>query len=833
MRNATLGMPRCGRKHDSAKPVRVNAFVSDFLYAFRVLFKRPGLTLLAILALSVSLGMTTTAFSTLNGLFFKPLPFKDPDQLHNIYLKGIEWEGKMMPVPSGQIPGLAGLDCFEDVMAYYAGTINISGAGRPERYTGAFVSPNFLSVLGHEPELGRSFSADSDLAGGPREILISHKMWIERFRSDPDILDKEVRANGSTHRIVGVLPEGFLFPSDAHAWIPLNRSLYPGDGGQEMQVIAAGRIKDGISLQSARDALARLYATWEQGSVADKDKLLLTCEPFGRLEMNTASRSMILVMNGAVIFILLVSCANVANLLVGRALSRGREMAIRSALGATRGRIIQQLLTESFVLSVAGAMGGLLIAAWAVDLTYDSPLVQLPYWMNFELDWRVFGFVFIVMLGTTLVSGLIPAWQASKIDLNEMLKDTSHTSTSFRLGRITRLLAVIQIAFSCALLFGAGLVARNTIEMARIYPGYDAEHLLTMRMGLFPHDYPGEQDRDAFYARLTEAVSAVPGIENTAVTSWIGLYGNMEEPFLLPDKEAEAPKVEYAYVEAVSSAYFATMGMRTLRGRTFLPEDDIDSSRVVVVNQEFARRFLPGKEVLGERISLFTKNTDATGTGSHDAWQIVGIVSDVRVSNFTKPEKSEAIIYTHYCQAASPFMSLLVHSSRADDPELHKGIEEAIFQLDPHLPVYFRQTMAAFIDDVIYPFKILANFFLSIGLMALFLSAIGVYGMLAFNVSRRRREIGIRMALGANTRNIVTRVLRQGVYQLVAGLLVGTGLAYLIGRLIRNFLFGVNPADPSVYFGVLLILTGVATLAFFIPARRAARLSPMDALRYE
>jgi putative ABC transport system permease protein len=811
----------------------MNSFVSDFLYAFRILFKRPGLTVLAILALSVSLGMTTTAFSTLNGLFFKPLPFKNPETLHHIYLKGIEWEGKMMPIPSGQLAGLSDLDSFAEVMAYYAGTINISGEGKPERYTGAFVSPNFLGVLGHEPELGRSFSADSILPDGPREILISHEMWTTRFHSDPDVLDKRIRANGAEHRIVGVLPEGFHFPSDAHAWVPLNSSLFPGEEGQQMQVIAVGRLQADHTLESAREELTRHYASWEKGSVDEKDKLLLTCEPFGRLEMNNASLSMIIVMNGATIFILLVSCANVANLLVGRALTRGREMAIRSAIGATRARIIQQLLMESLVLSFAGAIGGLLIAAWWVDVTYESSLLQLPYWMNFELDWRVFGFVFVVMLGTALVSGLIPAWQASKIDLNEMLKDTSHTSTSFRLGKVTRVLAVIQIAFSCALLFGAGLIARNTIEMSRIDPGFAADRVLTMRMGLFPKDYPSEEDRDAFYAQLTEAVGKVPGVEDAAVSSWIGMYGNFEEPFLLADETAETPKLAYAYIEAVSPEYFGTLKMETLKGRTFMEEDGIDSSRVLVVNEAFTKRYLAGRSPIGETLSLFMNRMDSTRADPSETWQIVGVVSNVRVSNYTKPEKTEAIIYLPYRQVASPFMSLLLSSGTAGDPKLHEAIQEAIFMLDPHLPVYFRQTMGEFIDELIYPYKILANFFLSIGLMALFLAAIGVYGMLAFNVSRRRREIGIRMALGANTRNIVTRVLRQGVYQLVAGLVVGTGLAYIVGRLIRNFLFGVNAMDPSIYAGVLLTLTGVATLAFFLPARRASRLSPMDALRYE
>lgn len=811
----------------------MNAFVSDFLYAFRILFKRPGLTLLAIVALSVSMGMTTTTFSVLNGLLFKPLPFEKPEQLHHVFLKSKVAEGKMMPLPFDQLESLENVESFSEFMAYYAGTINISGEGIPERYTGAFVSPNFLSLLGHKPELGRSFAEEAVLPDGPREILISHEMWMERFRGDPEILGKNIRANGLEHTIVGVLPENFHFPSNAHAWVPLNRTLFPGDENETMHVVAVGRLKDGHTAREAQDQLEALYASWDNTRIEQKDQQQLTCEPFGRLEMNRASQSILVVTISSVIFILLVSCANVANLLVGRALSRGREMAIRAAVGATRRRIMQQLLTESLVLSLIGAVGGLLFAAWSVDVSTEGILFEFPYWMNFELDGRVFGFVFLVMLGTALVSGFIPAWQASKTDLNEMLKDTSHTSTSFRLGKMTRLLAVVQIAFSCALLFGAGLVARNTIDMARIDPQFDTESILTMRMGLFPKDYPDETTRDAFYEELTRSVDQVPGVTTSAVSSWIGMFGNFEQPFIVADPANENPKVQYAYVESVSPAYFDVMQMRTAAGRTFSKSDDVESGKVVVVNEEFARRFLDGRDPLGKGLSLVSGNMDGTLRFQDESYRIVGVVSDVRVSNFTKPANGEAIIYTPYTQTASSFMTLVVNAADAGNPELQNSIQQAILEIDPHLPVYFSQTMASFIDEQIYPYKLMANYFLSIGLMALFLAAIGVYGMLAFNVSRRRREIGIRMALGANTRIIVSKVLEQGLYQMIIGIVVGTGFAYLIGQLIRNFLFGINPLDPSVYIGVLLTLIGVATLSFFLPARRAARLSPMDALRYE
>lgn len=809
----------------------MSSFVSDFLYAFRIFFKRPGLTILAILALSLSLGMTTAAFSMLNGFFFKPLPFDNPEELHLIFLGNEKSDSRMMPIPYDRVDSLEEVRSFTDILAYYRGTINISDRGRPERYSGAFISGNFLEVLGHEPVIGRTFGVNSADREGPKEILLSYKIWTERFGQDPKVLGESVRANGSKLTIVGVLPEGFQFPSNAEAWLPLHESVFPWNTQQTTHVKAVGRIAEGTSPEQAQAELKEVYQGWEGASLEKKEDLVLSCKPFGRMELNTASASLLIVMISAVIFVLLVSCANVANLLVGRALTRGREMAIRSALGATRRRIIRQLLTESMVLSFFGAVGGLLYAAWSVDWAMQSQVWELPYWINYELDWRVFAFVVLIMFGTALVSGLVPAWQASKTDINEMLKDTSHTSSGFRLGRLTRMLAVVQIAFSCALLFGAGLVTRHTIEMTNIDPGFQAGKVLSMRMGLFPGDYPDEQKRDAFYEEMVREVSGVPGVTSAAVTSWIGQFGNFEEPFFISREQEGVPDVGYAYIESVSPDYFRTLEMRLVAGRAFSEGDARDSTPVVVVNRAFVRKHLPDAPPIGQLVNLINTKRMQNGNKSGLA-EIVGVVSNVRVSNFTKPDKDEAIIYTPYTQAQSTFMSL-VAGTTGDLTEIQSSIEEVILKLDPNLPVYFQKTMGQFIEDQIKPYDLLSDSLLFIGLMALFLAAIGVYGMLAFNVSRRRREIGIRMALGANTASIVSQVVRQGFFQVVAGLAIGTGLAYLVGSFTRNFLVGINPLDTSVYLGVLLTLVGVATLAFFIPARRAARLSPLEALRYE
>lgn len=805
----------------------MNAFLSDFLYAFRIFFKRPGLTLLAILALAVSLGMSIGTFSVLNGMFLKPLPFKDPQHLHQIHLsgKGLSFQGTQIPFE--YLPSLEALDSVQALFGIFEGTLNLSGDGRPERHSGAFVSPGFLGILGHEPLLGRTFTPGEDTA----EILISHRIWHDRYNGDPGVLGSEVRANGSPRTIVGILPEDFHFPRNSDLWVPLGPDVFPGGSNTPMHVSVVARLDPERSPGDLQTELGTAYAGWENIALENSGKMQLRTRQFGRLDLNEASTSYLIATTGAVIFILLVSCANVANLLIGRALTRVREMTVRSALGASRGRIIRQLLTESLVLSAMGAVGGLLYAAWSLELAMDSQVFEIPYWMRFDIDWRVILFALFATLMTALVSGLVPAWQSSKTDLSEMLKDTAHTSTSFRLGRFTRTLAVVQIAFACALLFAAGLAIRTTYEMSRLDPGYVAEDKLTMRMGLFPRDYPGESDRDAFYAALTEKVEALPGVRSAAVSNWLWQFGNPEEPFIAIGKDAVRASMTYAFTESVSPGYFETMQMDLLAGRTFSPEDTVESPLVAVVNETFANRYLNGPDAVGQQVDLPAEGSPGDGTSRIRT--VIGVVSDVRVSRLTRPAAQEATLYTASTQQESAFMSLIIDSPLAADPALQERIQDVILQLDENLPVYFIKTLREVIQDHIYAYRVMADFFLTVGLMALFLAAIGVYGMLAFNVSRRRREIGIRMAMGADSRRIVLQMLRQGFLQVTFGILFGTGLAYLAGQLAHKFLVGINPVDPSVYLGVLLILAGVAALAFFLPARRAARLSPLEALRYE
>jgi predicted permease len=802
----------------------------DLLFAFRVLFKRPIMTLVAILALSLSIGMTITFFSVINGIMLRPMPFPEPEKLHSVYLTDTPGTFSQTVFSRNQIDIIASADIFESSGSFFSGTINVSGDGTPERFDGAFISGDLMKTLGMDPLLGRHMSNSADVAD---EILISHTIWKDRYRSDPRIIGSYVRANGDDRRIVGVMPEGFHFPQSAQAWLPHAAYINPSDSSAGIQLMPIARLRDGLSKaqidEGLEDLNKRIHSLEDEQTRGMTLKLLR----FGKISWNSASLYFLIFTSSAVIFILVISCANVANLMIGQAASRGREMAIRCALGASRRRIALQILMESSVLAILATIGGFLYAAWAIDKSWDTQIWNLPYWINFQIDLKVVAFALGLMVFTALVAGILPAWQASRTDLNEMLKETNTSSNSFRLGRFTRMLTITQIAFAVALLFASGLTMMMVINVYRSDPGYPPEQILTMRMGLFAGDYPTKQSRDQFYSQLTQAVAAQPGVDSAAISSWIARIGNMKVPFRIENDDLRSPaNLPYSNFESISPEYLKVMDSAVISGRGFLATDQLDSTPVILINNAFARQYLNGNNAVGTRLSLII---DKLGTGSPEPMPhtIVGVVSDIKVTGFNETTTIEPTIYFPYTQTNSQFMTLMVRSTGGDSAALFPSIQSEILKLDPHLPVYFITTMQDFIYDQVMPFRMLAEMFTEIGLLALFLAAVSVYGMIAFNVTQRRQEFGIRMALGANVRNILHLVLRQGILQFLFGMSIGTGLAALIGVVAHNFLVGTMVFDYRIYIAVITILGLVAALAFYLPTRRATRLSPMQALRYE
>lgn len=810
----------------------------DILYGARVLFSRPALTFLSIIALSISIGIVTTTFSNINAIFFKPLPFAAPGELSAIFLRGPD-PASMRGVSFEALEPVRESGLFVDVMAWYEGTVNVSGAGRPSRYTGAYVTTNFLGLLGHEPLLGEMFSADGVSHDGRPQLMISYTAWEYLFRKDPHVLGRSLRANGVEHVVQAVLPQGFGFPTRSDIWIPLTKEVMAvtresqtGAAGAAAMppVMLMGRRAGDMGHDVINQRLGELTTAFASDFHGAENTMALMAQPAGAMILNEFTRYYMVVLIIVVALILLISCANVANLLVGRAVARSREMAIRAALGATRWRLLRQLLTESFLISGFGAVGGLLYAAWALDFAQQHEFFQLPYFIDMSIDANVIAFVVVLAILTGIICGILPAWQSSRADFIEMLKDSSQTHSGFRLGRMSRLLTTTQVAFACALIFGAGLVLRNVHHMSQIDPLVPADKILTMRMGLFPGDYPTVADRIAFFEQLVAEVRQLPGVAAAGITDWLAAGMNFTQPVLVRDGEP-GQAILSAYHESVCNDYFATMQMRLLSGRLFGLQDWLMGEPVVVVNEVFARNAFGSTDVVGHRIGI-ANDTDGRDPMFQSA-RIVGVVSAVRLYSYLVPSMEESIIYLPYPQRPASFMTLTLLTHGSDMELISEAVQQKILELDPHLPVYFVKTVREYIEEQIYPFRFIGEFFLAISLMALFLAGIGVYGMIAFNVNRRRREIGIRMALGATGKDIARFILREGVLQVGFGLIIGTLLAIFLGQLAKEFLLGVNPWDPSVYAGVLLILIAVTTTAFYIPARRATTMSPMEALRHE
>lgn len=816
-------------------------FFEDFRFGFRILFKRPGMTFLSIGALAIAMGLTITTFAVLNALLFKPLPFQNPDSIRFVHLQSLNPNDPTAPaaisgIPANYLSDLEQSGIFAAVTGFYEGTVNLSGLLQPVRIDGCFISRNFTEALNAAVILGQPFQSNPADAPLP-EILISDRLWRSHFDANPNVIGRHVRANGATHAVVGVLEPTFHFPYDADAWLPIDAQEGIGAQNDAMLLNVIARTRTNLDDPSTQSKIDALYATWinalqpSQAEARDVFRnMRLTLSDFRFYVLNTPTRFFISLTLLAVLLVLLVACANVANLLVGQALTRGREIAIRASLGASRARIIRQLLTESFILSAFGTLGGLLYAAWAVEATYETDIWKTPYWITFDLDPRVFLFAFAISILTTLIAGILPAYQASMLDLNQSLKESSFSSTSFRLGRFTRLLAISQIAFSVALLFAAGLMIRFVSNIANPDTGYRSDAILTMRMGLFPSDYPSESHRDAFFSTLERAVQQLPDVQNAAVSSWLSQFGNQRVLFQTPANEALPIADAYTFFEFISPNYFQTLPLQILQGRPFDIKDSAHSDPVAIVNQSFADLVFPNTSPIGQPIQMLFDNQ-----GHMESFTIVGVVNDVRMSAFFQPPQREPIVYIPARQSTSHFMTLFasLNNPSADHSAVIDAIRSEIHRMDPHLPVYFVRTIHQFIDEQIRPFRMLAEYFAMIGLMSLFLATIGVYGMVSFSVLRRSREIGIRIALGASVHSVLRLVLRQGILQLCCGILFGSILALLIGHLAKQFLPSVNPLDLTILGTALLFLAAITSLALAIPAHRASRLSPLQAIRYE
>ncbi len=808
----------------------MDTLLQDLRYGVRTLLKSPGFTFIAVIALALGIGANSAIFSVVNALLFNSLPYKNPDRLVMV------WEDQQSR--GGPAQEWTCLPTFSDwkdqnrLFDSMAAMINwgptLTGINEPEQLNGGSVSYDMFSLLGTEPVVGRNFLPEDDQPGSSPVVILSHSLWQNRFGADPSILGKPLTLSGESYTVIGVLPAGFKFPildfAKAEIWRPL-RPTFPdrcGRGCYVLRVIA--RMKPDTTLEGAASEMnglaARLAAQYPESGMGEAITLVPLQEQIvGNL------KPALLILLASVGLVLLIACANVANLLLARATARGKEIAIRSALGARRSRLVRQLLTESLLLAIVGGALGLLLAFWMVDLLVAFAPAGTPRVNEIRMDSTVLGFTVAMTLLTGFIFGLAPALQTTKPDLNSTLKEGKGASSGASGGRIRSLLVVAEVALALILLVGAGLLIKSFIKLRSVDPGFNPENVLTVNVALPATRYPERQQAAVFYAELLEKVKALPGVESAGAASSLPLIGNdTDANFIVEGRPLPQPGNEpAAWYSVVTPDYLRAIGMRLVRGRFFTERDNASSPVAVIISQSMANRFWPDEDPVGKRLG--------TGDPEKPTWrEIVGVVEDVK--QFGLDVDARPTMYFSHGQVPSKAMTLTVRAS-SNPLNLASAVRSQVQSLDPNLAVSDVQTMEELLSTSIAAPRFTMFLLAVFSSLAMILAAVGIYGVISYAVTQRTHEIGIRVALGARSGDVLRLVVGQAVLLTVIG--VGAGLvgAFALTRLMESLLFGVSATDPSIFILISVILIGVALGASFIPARRATKVDPMVALRYE
>ena len=800
----------------------------DLRFGVRTLAKSPGFAAVAVLTLALGVGATTAIFSVVNALLLRPLPFKDLDRLVAVWeavpAQGVERNEISEP---NYLDWRAQSSSFEHLAVYSWWSVNVSGVETPERVQGFQVSPNFFDALGARAALGRTFLPEEEQPGKDRVVILSDGYWRSRFAADPAIVGKTLTLNGIGRTVVGVMPKGFDYPTGGEMWSPYRFDPANTSPRYAHFLLGVGRLRAGVTREQAEAELGGVAARLEQQYPETNAGRRVAVRPL-LADTVRQYRPMLLLMLAAVGFVLLIACANVANLLLARAASRSREMAIRAALGAGRLRILRQLLTESLMLALAGGGLGVLLAVWGVDLIaalFPSDFVRyIPGWGQIGVDRRALLFTLAVSLAAGVLFGLAPALRASRADLNDALKEGGKAGGAER-NRLRSLLVVAEVALSLVLLAGAGLMLRSFVRLLEVKPGFDPERVLVAELILPRARYREDAQAVEFYSRLREGVGGLPGVRSAALTSFIPLAGsNATTGFTVEGQprppHGQEPEANY---RAVTPGYFSTMRIPLVGGRAFDEGDAAGAERVCVVNEALARKYFPGEDPLGRYVR------GEGGTPEAQLKRIVGVVGDVR-HNLDEDPKPE--IYFPEAQDASRSM-VLVARADADPLSLAPAVRAQVQALDRDLPVYNVRTMDQVRAESIFRQRFSVVLLGIFAALALALASVGLYGVISYTVTQRTHEIGVRMALGAQGGDVLRMVVRQGMAHVAVG--VGAGLAgsLLLTRVMAGLLYGVSATDPATFAGVSLLLAAVALAACLVPARRAAKVDPIKALRYE
>jgi predicted permease len=815
----------------------METLIKDISYGVRGLIKRPGFFAIAVITLALGIGANTAIFSVVNATLLRPLPFQNPDRIVMVwgYLPQLAHTGDKFPSSAGNYLGLVKENQeLQELAAFRQWSWQLTHAGEPEQLQGVRVSANFFDALGARPALGQTFTAEQDQDGAATVAIISHRLWQREFGGDPQVLGKSLTLNGRPVMVVGVMPADFEFPGGANMipglqfatrndiWMPLAMNADERKNQGSLNLAVLGRLKPGVTIGQAQNELRAIETSLPLGTIGYTVNLV----PLQKQMVGNIQR-LLLVLLATVAFVLLIACANVANLLLARASSRHKEMAIRGALGAGRWRIVRQLLTESVMLSLIGGLLGFLVAIWGTPLLVSLIPEKVPRIHEINVDFRVLGFALLISIVTGVLFGLAPALQASRVDLNESLKEANRGTTGgLRQNRLRGFLIVAEVSLAVVLMIGAALLIKSFVRLLEVKPGFDPSHTLTMEVSLPalpPSKYASEQEQAAFFQQLLERLNNTSGVTAAGAVLSLPLTGAEESTNLFiegrPKPPAEQrPEADYT---VVTPEYFRALAIPLLKGRQFTDRDTKDAPGVIIINDELARRYWPGEEPLGRRLTVGFEKSPR---------EVIGVVGSVRQS--TLNADARPAMYLPHLQLPTGGMSIVIRT--AGDPLALAAVARSqVHSLDQSIPVTNIRTM----DDVFSSSLAQQRFSMLLvglfGALAVALAAIGIYGVMGYAVTQRKHEIAVRMALGAKSSQVLKMILKDGLVLASLGVVIGLVGAFALTRLMSSLLFEVKPTDAQTFATVSVLLILVALLACLLPARRATRVDPLVALRYE